>query len=124
MKTIARIVDYPEESRAYYRWVRRCLDHLRAAPANRVRIHWSGPELDLASFRTEFAELLDKRINICGGVVVRAPREEEYELRRDARRLADHFHTPRTRHYGLETRLARRRFPEVDREMRAQRLDF
>lgn len=116
MSVHARIVEAPEQARSYLRWTRRCLEHLRQEGAT-VTIHWAGPKLDLAAFREEWRRALDTRINLAGGLLVREPRDEDYRLRRDQQRIAEHFGRPRVRHYGLETRLVRKRCPEIHAEM-------
>mgnify|MGYP007013258207 FL=1 len=120
-------MDHPEAARAYLAEHRRILAHFAAhGPAARVQLTWTGGRLDRAEYVLAFQALLDKRINMTGGVRIREPRDEEYQLRNDQRCLAEFCPPagrPRTRHYGLSTTLARRRFPAIDAEMRALRLD-
>ncbi len=116
-------VEQEQTGRFRYRYVsemlamyRKAFDHLKADPANTVRLRWSDSPMGLAEFRAEFRRALDRRINSKAGLNAPRGRKDtpEYQaaLFRDSRRVRDIL-TRRMRVYQFETDEARRRFAHL-----------
>ena len=106
-----RIAQHPMAAKTYLRWTRTCLDHLRSDPRATVSITVGHPK-NAAQFRAEWWEVMDRRINAAGGVVVREPGDGEVALRRDQRAIHDRLQQ-RTRFYHVNSRIVRKRLPEM-----------
>ena len=106
-----RIAQHPMAAKTYLRWTRTCLDHLRSDPRATVSITVGHPK-NAAQFQAEWREVMDRRINAAGGVVVMDPRDGEVDLQRDQRAIHDWLQR-RTRFYHVNSRLVRKRLPEM-----------
>lgn len=123
LDSTGRIVRYPEAGRYFIRAHKAALAFFALYP--KAMLHLGSNSFDypyvssLEEYRAANMQLLDKRISLAGNLTIREPRDGTWELKRDQRAMEDLL-IRRIRHYGLETKTAQQRFPEIHARMKSR----